>query len=408
MSNQKHDYSVMIDYARTPFAKAGGRAPGKLADVDPLDLQIPLINTLLERSGVNVDDIAEVITGNVHQEGPQGLNIGRLVVLHADCKLPDSVGGTTLDRFCASGIQGIAFADGLIARNPESVYVVTGVQSMSMIPMGGLNVLPHPKLNRDAQIAEGLLTNHLDMSSTAENLAKIYDIPREAQDAFAVRSHQLHSKAVADGRFDAEIVPVKGVSCDDGVRPDSNINALSRLPTIARSKEKGGSITAGNASQITDGATATLMSSESYARANNLPVLARVIAVGQSGCAPEIMGIGPVDASKDALKKASRVLGKDVTLSDMGRIELNEAFAAQALAVVKEWDNQGMKPDMDKINVNGGAIAMGHPLGATGIRLAGTLALELKKANQRFGMATLCVGGGQGMALIIENPDYQP
>ena len=400
MSNTPNNPAVIVGYARTPFAKAAipgsGKPPGRLADVDPVDLQVPLINTLVERSGIDPNDVTKVLTGCVHQEGDQGLNIARLNVLHEDCVLPETVGGTSIDRFCASSLEAIAFADALIARNPDAVYICTGVQSMSHIPMGGFN----PQLND--KVHSGNAPAFMDMPFTAENLAEKYSVTRQEQDAFAVRSHKLHAAAAAAGRFHDEIVPINGLYADDGVRADSNVESLAKLKPVAKALENGGSVTAATASQITDGASAVMVTSESYAQANNLPVMARIISIGESGCAPEIMGIGPVEASKQALAKAG------LTMDDMDFIELNEAFAAQSLAVMHEWDKQGMAADIDKVNVNGGAIAMGHPLGATGARLAGTLALELQKANKRYGLATLCIGGGQGMAMVIENPSYKP
>ncbi|MCD8563361.1 MAG: thiolase family protein [Alphaproteobacteria bacterium] len=400
MSNPNANAAVIVGYVRTPFAKAAipgsGKAPGRLADADPVDMQVPLINALLDRTGLDPKHVTKVLTGCVHQEGDQGLNIARINVLHKDSKLPRTVGGTSVDRFCASSLEAIAFADALVARNPEAVYICTGVQSMSHVPMGGFN----PHLN--AGVHEGNAPAFMNMPWTAENLAELYAISREEQDAFALRSHKLHAAAADAGRFEDEILPLHGLSHDDGVRRDITPEALAKLRPVAKAQEAGGSVTAASASQITDGASAVMVTSEAFAKAQELPVLGRIVAVGESGCDPEIMGIGPVEATKDALKKAG--LG----MKDIGVIELNEAFAAQSLAVMKEWERQDMAPSMDKVNINGGAIAMGHPLGATGARLVGTLCLELKKQNERYGLATLCIGGGQGMAMIVENPDFQP
>lgn len=392
--------SVIVGYARTPFAKAAvpgsGKPPGRLADVDPVDLQIPLINKILQDTGIDTSDVKAVITGCVHQEGTQGLNIARHNVLHEDSLLPNSVAAYSVDDFCASSMKALEMADGFLARNLNTVYICTGVQSMSQVPMGGFN----PHLNE--RVHSGNAMAFMDMPSTAENLAEKYEISREAQDEFSVRSHKLHATAAQNGRFSDEIVPINGLDHDDGVRENSSVEGLKKLRPVAKDASEGGTVTAASASQITDGASAVVMTSESYAQNNNLPVLARVLAFGESGCDPEIMGIGPVEATKDVFAKTG------LRMEDMGRIELNEAFAAQSLAVIQEWESQGMAPDMDKVNVNGGAIAMGHPLGATGARLAGTLALELKKANEQYGLATLCIGGGQGMAMIIENPDFTP
>lgn len=400
MKKEINNPAVIVGYARTPFAKAAipgsGKPPGRLADVDPVDLQVPLINKILDDAGVSGSDIKAVITGCVHQEGSQGLNIARHNVLHEDSKLPNSVAGYTVDDFCASSLKAMEMADGFIARNPDAVYICTGVQSMSQVPMGGFN----PHLNES--VHSGNAMAFMDMPSTAENLAEKYGISREEQDRFSVRSHKLHAAAAEDGRFQDEILPINGLDYDDGVRPDSSTQGLKKLRPVAKDASEGGTVTAASASQITDGASAVMMTSESYAQANNLPVMAKILAFGESGCAPEIMGIGPVEATKDALNKAG------MSMDDIDIIELNEAFAAQSLAVMQEWEAQGMAPPMEKVNVNGGAIAMGHPLGATGARLAGTLALELQKANKQYGLATLCIGGGQGMAMIIENPDFTP
>lgn len=400
MTKTTDNYAVITAYARTAFAKAAipgsGKAPGRLADIDPIDLEVPLINALLDRTGIDPAHVKKVLTGCVHQEGPHGLNTARHNVLHEDCKLPDTVGGTSIDRFCASSLEAIAFADALVARNPEAVYICTGVQSMSQVPIGGHN----PYLN--AKVHNGNAPAFMDMASTAENLAGIYGITRTEQDAYALRSHQRHAAAADVGRFKDEIIPIKGFDADDGVRRDTTMEGLAKLRPVAKAAEEGGTLTAGTASQITDGASAVMVTSEAFAKAHNLPILGRILAVGESGCAPEIMGIGPVEASEEAFRKSG------LKMSDMGVVELNEAFAAQVLAVVKEWEKRGMAPDPDKLNVNGGAIAMGHPFGATGARLVGTLCLELKKRNERYGMATLCIGGGQGQAMIVENPDYQP
>lgn len=391
--------AVIVGYARTPFAKAAipgsGKPPGRLADVDPVDLQVPLINKILADTKLDPANVTAVITGCVHQEGPQGLNLARHNVLHKDSQLPNSVAAYSVDDFCASSLKAIEMADGFSARDKDAVYICTGVQSMSAVPMGGYN----PHLNED--VHGGNPMAFMDMPSTAENLAEKYSIPRLEQDEFAVRSHKLHQAAAESGRLQDEIVPVNGLDRDDGVRPDSSIEGLSRLKPM-KAESDGGTVTPATSSQITDGASAVMVTSEAFAHENNLPVMARILSFGESGCAPEIMGIGPVEATKNALRKAG------LEMDDIDVIELNEAFAAQSLAVMKEWEHQGMAPDIDKVNVNGGAIAMGHPLGATGARLAGTLALELQKANKQYGLATLCIGGGQGMAMVIENPDFQP
>lgn len=400
MTDQEKDHAVIVAYARTPFAATYppglGKKPGFLADVHPIDMQTPLVNALLERSGLAPEKITQVISGCVNQESSQGLNMARLIVLDKNNPLPQSVGGATVNMFCASSIYAVAMANGFIKDDPDSVYIVTGVEKMSNIPMAGFNP------DMDNPVLENGPTAFMNMPVTAENLAEKYKISRQEQDEFSLRSHQLHAAAADAGRFKDEIVPIKGLDHDNGVRRDSSVESLGKLRPVAKDAADGGTVTAGSASQITDGASAVMVASEAFAKENNLPVMARIISVGKSGCAPEIMGIGPVEAMKKALAKAN------LEMKDIDVIELNEAFAAQSLAVLKEWENQGMAADRNKVNVNGGAIAMGHPLGATGARLVGTLAMELQKANKRYGLATLCVGGGQGMAMIIENPNFKP
>ena len=388
--------AVIVDYVRTPFTKAAppswGKAPGKLAAVNPVDMQVPLINALLERTGIDPKHVRKVLTGCVHQEGSQGANIARMNMLHGKCNLPHSVTGTTLDMFCASSMEAITFADALSARNPEDVYIVTGVQSMSQVEMGGFN----PMFSED--VLNSNPANFLSMGNTAENLVDIYDITREEQDAFAVSSHKKMAEAQGRGHFDSEIVPVNGISQDDGVRADSTVEGAGRLKGAFKN---GGSITAANSSQVTDGASAVMVTSGAFAKENNLPVKAVILSTGETGLAPMVMGLGPVEASNEALRKAN------LTMDDIDAIEVNEAFAAQVLACVKEWDKQGVRIDMDKVNVDGGAIAIGHPFGATGARMIGHLSETLNRENKRYGLATLCIGGGQGKAVVIENPNYR-
>lgn len=385
--------AVIIGYCRTAFAKTSPKKPGYFSDVDPVDLQTPLISTLLKRTGVNPQHIKKIFTGAVHQEASQGLNIARMNVLHPQSGLPLHVAGTSVDMFCASSMEAIALADGQIARKPEGIYIVTGVQSMSQIPMGGLN----PHLN--PQIQNGNVAGFMNMAATAENLAQMYGITRAEQDAFAMESHHKLARAQDQKRFDREIIPVAGLSQDDGVRRDTSMESLAGLKPVAK---EGGTVTAGNASQVTDGATAMFLTSEAFAAKNNLPVLARIIGTGETGLAPEIMGLGPVEATIDALKDAG------LTMKDIGRVEMNEAFAAQSIAVLREFKNRGMTIDKDMLNVDGGAIAMGHPLGASGARLVGHLADVMIRDNVQYGLATLCVGGGQGKAIVLENPHYDP
>lgn len=390
--------AVIIDFARTAFAKATTpKVPGKLSDVDPLDLVVPVVNTLVDRTGVDVKDVKKLLLGCVHQEAQQGLNIGRMAVLHKDCKLDNNVtGGITVDRFCGSSLETIAMADAFLARHPDDVYICAGVQSMSAIPMGGLN----PMLNLN--VHEGNAAGFMNMGITAENLAEIYGISREEQDTFAVNSNKKTAAAQENGHFKSEIVPVKGLDYDDGARADSTVEGLSKLRTVFKDVDEGGTVTAANASQVTDGASAVMVTSEAYAEKNNLPVKAVILGYGEASLKPEVMGLGPVDASKEALSRAG------LTMADMDVVELNEAFAAQSLAVMKELEKQGHTIDPEKVNLDGGAIAMGHPLGASGARIVGHLAEVLQRENKRYGLATMCIGGGQGVAMVIENPAAAP
>lgn len=400
MSEQKPNRSVILDYVRTPFAKAAipgtGKKPGKFADVDPVDMTVPLINALVERTGIDPKDVKKVLMGAVHQEYSQGLNVARIAVLHKDCVLENSTGGTSVDRFCGSSMETIAMADAFLARDPDAVYICTGAQTMSQIPMGGTN----PYLN--AGVHEGNAAGFMNMGITAENLANMYDISRADQDAFSVGSHQKMASAQENGHFDNEIVPVSGLDHDDGVRADSNTETLAKLRPAFKAEAAGGTVTAANSSQITDGAAAVAVTSEAFAEANNLPVKAVILGYGESGIDPEVMGLGPVEASKEALEKAG------LTMDDIDAVELNEAFAAQSLAVLAEMEKQGMGIDQDKVNVDGGAIAIGHPLGASGARIVGHLAEVLQRTGKRYGLATMCIGGGQGVAMVIENPNAAP
>ena len=390
--------AVIVDYARSAFAKASTpKKPGQLSDVDPLDLIVPVINTLVERSGVDVKHVKKVLMGSVHQEAQQGLNIARMAVLHKDCKLDNDItGGTSVDRFCGSSLETIAMADAFLARNPDEVYICAGVQSMSAIPMGGLN----PMLNVNVQ--DGNAAGFMNMGITAENLAEIYGISREDQDGFAVESNQKTAAAQAKGHFKNEIVPINGVDADDGARADSTVEGLGKLRTVFKDVKEGGTVPAANASQVTDGASAVMVTSEAFAEANSLPVKAIILGYGEASLKPEIMGLGPVDASKEALSRAG------LKMSDIDVVELNEAFAAQSIAVLKEFEKQGHKIDPAKVNLDGGAIAMGHPLGASGARIVGHLAEVLQRENKRYGLATMCIGGGQGVAMVIENPAAAP
>lgn len=386
---------VIVDYVRTPFAKAvapdSNKEAGRLGHVDPVDLVVPLVNTLIQRSGANPNDVENLVLGCVHQEAEQGLNLARLTVLHQDCVLPITVQGDSVDKFCASSLRTISIARNDILAGEADLVIAAGVQSMSKVPMGGWNfMLPEG-------VYKGNEKSFLNMGLTAETLADMYNVSRADQDAFAIESHKKAATAQAAGVYKDEIVPVQGLDYDDCVRADSTPDGLAKLKTPFKNP---GTVTAATSSAFTDGAAAVLLASEDYATAHNLPVKARIVAYAGTGLAPEIMGLGPVDATKKALARAG------ITMADVDVVELNEAFAAQSLAVLREFNRQGMAIDPAKLNIDGGAIAIGHPLGASGARLAGHAANILQRTGKRYALVTLCIGEGQGAAMVLENPNH--
>ncbi|MCM2343991.1 MAG: thiolase family protein [Alphaproteobacteria bacterium] len=379
-----------------PYTTPGAKPPGKLAHVDPLDLVVPLVKRLVESHHVNPRDIESVVLGVVHQEGEQGLNMARMAVLHGGSTLPLSVQGDTVDKFCASSMRTIDIAVGDIVRGNAKLILAGGAQSMSRIRMGGSDNLLNP------HVANNNARNFMNMGLTAENLAKDYAITRDQQEKFALESHKRAATAQALGYPAAEIVPIGNVGEDDCLRADISVAAMAKLKPNFLSAHMGGTVTPATSSPLTDGASMVMLASETYARANQLPVLARIVSSAGAGCAPEIMGIGPVEAMKKALERAK------LSMADIDAIELNEAFSAQSLAVVEECNRQGMVIDPAKLNIDGGAIALGHPLGASGARLVGHVSKILQRTGGRYGLATMCIGGGQGMAMIVENPNFAP
>jgi acetyl-CoA acyltransferase len=372
---------VIAGYARSPFTLA---RKGALAKVRPDDLTAQVIKALIERTGVDPKAIEDVIVGCAFPEGEQGLNVARLISFLAG--LPQEAAGTTVNRFCGSSMQSIHQAAGAIQMKAGEAFICAGVESMTRVPMGGFNTLPNPKLLQDYPQA------YVSMGITAENLAKKYNIDRKAQEQMAVESHAKALAAQKAGKLKDEIVAIvdgnNRVELDGCIRPDTTAEGLAGLNPAFDEK---GTVTAGTSSPLTDGASATLVCSEDFAKAHGLKVLARIKSVAVAGCAPEMMGIGPVPATKKALERAGLKLG------DIDIIELNEAFGAQALACVAE-----AKYDMKKVNLDGGAIALGHPMGATGARITGKAASLLKREGKQFALATQCIGGGQGIATVLE------
>ncbi|PJI42545.1 thiolase family protein [Ferrovibrio sp.] len=372
---------VIAGYARSPFTLA---RKGALAKVRPDDLTAQVLKALIERTGVDPKAIEDVIVGCAFPEGEQGLNVARLISFLAG--IPQDAAGTTVNRFCGSSMQSIHQAAGAIQMNAGEAFICAGVESMTRVPMGGFNTLPNPKLLQEYPQA------YVSMGITAENLARKYSIDRKAQEQMAVESHAKALAAQKAGKLKDEIVAIvdgnNRVELDGCIRPDTTAEGLAGLNPAFDEK---GTVTAGTSSPLTDGASATLVCSEDFAKAHGLKVLARIKSVAVAGCAPEMMGIGPVPATKKALERAGLKLG------DIDIIELNEAFGAQALACVAE-----AKYDMKKVNLDGGAIALGHPMGATGARITGKAASLLKREGKQFALATQCIGGGQGIATVLE------
>ncbi len=372
---------VLAGYARTPFCFAG---KGEFARVRPDDLAAAAVKGLVARSGVSPEHIEDLLMGCAFPEGEQGLNVARLVGFLAG--LPDTVAGATVNRFCGSSMQAIHMAAGAIQMGAGEVFICAGVESMSRIPMSGFNPMPNPVL------AATMRSAYMSMGETAENVARKYKIARKQQELFAVQSHTKAAAAQKAGLLKDEIVPIAtedGVVEKDGcIRPDSTAEKMSLLKPAFDEK---GSVTAATSSPLTDGASAVLVASEDYARAHNLPILARIKSIAVAGCAPEIMGIGPVAASRKALARAG------LAIKDIDIVELNEAFASQALACL--WD---LEINESRVNLDGGAIALGHPLGATGARITGKAAQLLKRTGARYALATQCIGGGQGIATVLE------
>ena len=374
MLNMSSD-AVICGYVRAAFTPA---KKGDLAKVRPDDLAAGVVNGLIEKYKIKVDDVEDLILGCAFPEAEQGMNLARNVVFLSD--LPKSVGGVTVNRFCASSMQAIHQAAGAIMSGSGELFIAGGVESMSRVPMPGFNPMLNPSLvDVDAYIG---------MGHTAENLAKKHSITRDEQEKMALESHQKAASAIDQNWFEDEIVSINGVSKDGCIRSETSLESMSGLKPAF---DKDGVVTAATSSPLTDGAAAVIVCSEDYANKNNLEILAFIRGMAISGCSPEVMGIGPVLSSEKALERAG------IKLEDIDVIEMNEAFAAQSLACVKE-----LGVDMSKLNIHGGAISMGHPLGASGARITGKAASLLKETGKRYALSTMCVGGGQGCATVLE------
>ncbi len=373
---------VIAAYQRSPFTPA---YKGALARVRPDDAAAQVIRGLIEKTQVKPEDIEDLIVGCAFPEAEQGLNVARLIGFLAD--LPLSTSAVTVNRFCGSSMQAIHMAAGAIQMNAGEVFICAGVEFMSRVPIMGFNPMPNPAL------FERYPQAYMSMGETAENLAGEYSLSRQEQDAFAVLSHQKAARAQSLGHFTDEIIPIDSaggpVALDGCIRPDTTEKILASLNPAF---DKDGVVTAGTSSPLTDGASAVLVCTEDYALREGFEPLARIKAIATSGCKPEIMGIGPVGSSQKALARAG------IGVDDLDVIELNEAFASQSLASIHD-----LGLDTTKINLDGGAVALGHPLGATGARITGKAAQLLKREGGRYALATQCIGGGQGIATVLES-----
>ncbi len=386
--------AVIVSAVRTAVGKSGR---GSLTGARPEAMAAACAVEALKRSGVSAGAVEDVILGCAFPEAEQGMNIARLVGLLAG--LPNESAGFTLNRQCSSGLQSISLANDRIRLSESEVMMAGGVESMSRIPMGGNLISP------DYDLVQKQPEAYMSMGLTAERVAEKYNITREEQDSFAVESHQKAAAAIKAGKFEAEIVPIKykkshldskrkliteefEFKVDEGVRADTTLEGLAKLKAVFKVN---GTVTAGNCSQTSDGAAMTLLTSESYAQENNITPIARLIKYAVIGVPPEIMGIGPAFAIPKVLEKAG------MKLEDIDLFEINEAFASQAVATVKE-----LGIPLNKVNVNGGAIALGHPLGCTGAKLTVQLLHEMKRRGNKFGIVSMCIGGGMGAAGIFE------
>ena len=370
-------HAVIAGYLRSPFTPS---FKGQLAGTRPDDLAVAVIQALIKQTGVKPEDIEDLLLGCAFPEGEQGFNMARLVALQAG--LPVTVAGATINRWCGSSMEAIHIAAGNIASGKGEVFIAAGVESMTRIPMGGFNPMPNPALY--AKLPDA----YLSMGLTAENVAKQCNISRDAQEEFALASHRKAAAADMSG----EIVPIQtkaGMVDKDGtIRAGSTKEDMAKLNPVFDAK---GSVTAGTSSPLTDGASAVLVVSEDYAKKHGLPILARIKATAVVGLEPGTMGLGPIVATEKVLKRAG------LTIKDMDVVELNEAFSAQALPCIAQ-----IGADPAKVNMEGGAIALGHPLGASGARITGKAALLLSRGSGKYALATACIGGGQGIATVLE------
>jgi len=370
--------SVIAGYSRSPFAMANR---GKLIDVKPINLMAEVIKNLVKQSKINPKDIEDVVIGCAFQVGEQCFNIGRLVTFLSNLDI--SVPGMTVDRWCGSSMEAIHIAAGKIAMGSGKAFICGGIESMTRVRTG-FDPLPYPYSDDKKQNPH----LYLSMGITAENVAKKYNISRNEQQEFALESHRKANVAQQQGKFKNEITKINNYEIDENIRAGST---MEKLDSLKLAFDENGTVTAATSSPLTDGAAATLICEENFAKQNGLEILGRIISTAVEGCDPDLMGLGPISATKKALNRAN--LG----INDIDIFELNEAFASQSLACIKD-----LEIDLAKVNLDGGAIALGHPLGATGARITGKAAQLLKRENKKYALSTQCIGLGMGIATIIE------
>jgi len=369
--------AVIAGYSRSPFTMA---RKGELIDIKPVNLLAEVINNLISKSKVKRNYIEDIIVGCAFQVGEQCFNIGKLVTFLTGMNIKTS--GMTVDRWCGSSMEAIHIAAGKIAMGSGKAFICGGVESMTRVT-AGFDPMPFPYSETENPNV------YFSMGITAENVARKYNLTRKEQQEFAISSHQKAFNAQSKGNFDNEITTIGNCSKDGNIRPKTNLKILDSLKLAF---DQNGTITAATSSPLTDGAAATLICEEQFAKDNNLDILARIVSTSVQGCSPELMGLGPIGASQKALERAK------LSIKDIDIIELNEAFASQSLACIKD-----LGIDEKKVNLDGGALALGHPLGATGARITGKAAELLRRENKRYALATQCIGLGMGIATVIES-----
>ncbi len=369
--------AVIAGYSRSPFTMA---RKGELINIKPVNMLAEVIKSLTAKSKINKEDIEDIVIGCAFQVGEQCFNIGKLVTFLTDMKIKTS--GMTVDRWCGSSMEAIHIAAGKIAMGSGKVFICGGVESMTRVNTG-FDPLPYPYIEKENPNV------YFTMGITAENVAKKFNITRKEQQEFAINSHQKAYEAQSNGKFKNEIVKIGSCNSDGNIRPNSNQEKLDGLKLAF---DQQGTVTAATSSPLTDGASAVLICEENYAKKNNLEIFGRIVSTAVEGCDPDFMGLGPIGASKKALKRAN------LSINQIDIVEINEAFASQSIACIKD-----LGIDIKKVNLDGGALALGHPLGATGSRITGKAAELLVRENKKYALSTQCIGLGMGIATVIEN-----